>query len=122
MIYKNKEGEFITVKFSKRKGKFVIPNKIMDYELYIIESRDFIHWDELTEIIIPTGVLIIGVSAFEYCPNLTNVKIPNSVITVGEFAFWECNNLNIVIDNSNDKVGIGYGAFSNCKSVTWLKD
>ena len=121
MIYKNEGGEFIFVKFSKREGKVIIPDKIMDYKCCRIESRDFMHWDELTEIIIPEGVLSIGKSAFECCPNLINIKIPNSVISIGDFAFWECNNLNIIIDNSNDKVGIGYGAFSNCKSVKWLK-
>jgi len=42
MIYKNKDGEVLRVKFSSRKGKFIIPSIIADYKCSEIESKDTI--------------------------------------------------------------------------------
>lgn len=145
MIYKNKEGDFINVKFPKRKGKFIIPDKILDYECYEIEVDDFKRYNELTEIIIPESVInirsraffectnlmsvkisenliSIGEYAFLECKSLTNIQIPKSVKRIGNYAFWNCQNLDIVIDNSEKNIIVGNNTFGGCKSVTWLKD
>jgi hypothetical protein len=44
------------------------------------------------------------------------------VTSIGKSAFGGCSNLEIVIDNSKDNVKVVDGAFTGCKSVTWLKE
>lgn len=146
MIYKNKEGEIINVKCPKKKGKFVIPEFLGDYQCKVIEANEFTDWDELTEVIIPAGVISIGENAFACCRSLTSVNIPSSVTRIGRcafsecsgltsikipkgvtnigaYAFFGCNNLNIVIDNSEENYEGYYSsfAFDSCKSIKWLK-
>lgn len=67
MIYKNKEGEIINVKFPKREGKFIIPEFIGDYQCKVIETEEFVSWSELTEVIIPKSVEVIRRAAFCNC-------------------------------------------------------
>ena len=44
------------------------------------------------------------------------------VTSIGEKGFYECTGLDIVIDNLEEIVKVGYDAFKNCKSIKWLKD
>lgn len=67
---------------------------------------------------IPYGVTTIE-DAFFDCDNLTTVIIPNSVTIIGAGAFRDCDNLNsITIPNSVTYINGGGGAFGNCKSLT----
>ena len=78
--------------------------------------------EKCTDVVIPKGMTSIGAGAFAECSGLTSINIPESVTSIGETAFWGCSNLDIVIDNSKNKVEVGWDAFENCKSVKWLKD
>ncbi len=75
----------------------------------------------LNSIKIPESVTSIGAYAFFRCSSLTSINIPESLTSIGKEAFWGCYNLEIVIDNSEKKVKVGWNAFENCKSVKWLK-
>jgi hypothetical protein len=76
---------------------------------------------KLTSIEIPSSVTSIGGYAFYGCSGLTSIEIPSSVTSIGWGAFKGCKNADIVIDNSEEKVTVGYAAFYNCKSVTWKR-
>ena len=78
--------------------------------------------EKCTDVVIPKGMTSIGAGAFAECSGLTSIKIPEGVTSIGESAFGECSNLDIVIDNSEEKVEVGWDAFKNCKSVKWLKE
>jgi hypothetical protein len=73
------------------------------------------------ELVIPSSVTEIGISAFDGCKGITRVEIPSSVEKIRAYAFRGCLNLDIIIDNSEDNVSVGDGALKSCKSVTWLK-
>lgn len=63
---------------------------------------------QITEAIIPDGVIEISSSAFSNCASLRDVKIPDSVATIGDWAFKDCVNLkSIVIPDSVSSMGGG---------------
>ena len=68
---------------------------------------------------IPSGVKVIGKSAFDWCRNITSVTIPDGVEKIGERAFA---NLGIASLELPDSVTvIEYEALINCSSLTSLK-
>ena len=73
--------------------------------------------EELTSIILPPNLTIIGYNTFNNCLNLTSVVIPNSVTSIGDKAFNNCIRLtSITIGNS--VTSIGDSAFSDCNELT----
>lgn len=46
--------------------------------------------EEVTSVIIPDDVTVIGDFAFSNCSNLTSVIIPNTVESIGRYAFYGC--------------------------------
>ena len=73
----------------------------------------------------------LGVIRDDSYKELNSVSIPAKVridgkvydvTSIGEKGFYECKGLDIVIDNLEEIVKVGYDAFKNCKSVKWLKD
>ena len=84
------------------------------------------HWTfygcrSLTSITIPESVTSIGENAFADCSSLKSIKIPKGVTSIDYQAFKGCKNLDVVIDNKEQNVEIGYGALDDCKSVKFLK-
>jgi hypothetical protein len=73
------------------------------------------------EVTIPESVTKIDGYAFNGCSSLTSITIPKSVTSIDKDAFGGCKNLDVVIDNKEQNVKIGYGAFNDCKSVKFLK-
>ena len=56
----------------------------------------FIYCVELTEIVIPESVTIIGEAAFLGCDKLTNIVIPKSITSINDNAFDKCTALTTV--------------------------
>ncbi|MBO7617493.1 MAG: leucine-rich repeat protein [Bacteroidales bacterium] len=71
----------------------------------------------LTSVVIPNTVSIIGDYAFQGCESFTSMIIPNSVVTIGEAAFGECYSL-ASINIPNTVTSIGISAFYACTSLT----
>lgn len=66
---------------------------------------------------IPSGVTVIGESAFANLDGLTQVTIPAGVTTIGQYAFHGCDGLaDVVIPGS--VTNIGEGALSMCGRLT----
>ena len=71
----------------------------------------------LTEYSIPSGVAVVGWSAFAECSDLTSVIIPNSVTKIEQTAFYQCYNL-ADINIPDGVVEIGNMAFGHCAVTT----
>ncbi len=97
-----------------------IPAKINNIEVSEILEYAFYHCEELTSLVIPETIKIIGNSAFRSCTSLTSIKILGDVQTINKFTFAYCSSLQYVVI-SGDVQEIGYKAFSSCtdlKSIT----
>ena len=69
------------------------------------------------DVIIPSGVTIIGYSAFVRCTSLTNVVIPNGVKRIDWGAFYGCTSLTgVTIPGS--VTGIGNDVFKGCNCLS----
>lgn len=71
-----------------------------------------------TQLVLPSGITHIHQAAF-YHKNLTSVVIPDSVQVIGNSAFSSCENLTSVVIGNGVKT-IGGAAFSGCKKLTDL--
>ena len=79
-------------------------------------SGTFNGCDNLTSVVIPNSVTIIGEGAFSGCTSLLSVEIPNSVVSIFEGAFSHCTSLtSIALPNS--VIFIGESAFRGCDNL-----
>ena len=72
----------------------------------------------LTSVIIPNSVTSIGDEAFHWCSNLTSVTVPNSVTSIGKRVFRYCTSLTAVTIPNN--VSVGQWVFSRCTNLTFV--
>ncbi len=67
--------------------------------------------DTITNVDLPSTLLIIGSGAFSYCTSLKEIELPINLACIGSKAFAFCENLNKVTFPDN-LIFIGEGAFS----------
>lgn len=72
---------------------------------------------EITDLVIPDGVIAIAQYAFQNCSSLTSVNISNSVTSIGNYAFCDCTNLRLVTIPES-VTSIGSYAFRGCYFAT----
>ena len=99
----NTEGKFRfdstgehTVKYTLKDPTFMGTEFNLDYSELLKLGAVFVGCTQITEVIIPDSVVIIGDSAFYNCSNLISVTIGNSVNIIGEQAFYSCYDLTSV--------------------------
>ena len=69
------------------------------------------------DVVIPSGVSVIGAAALYGCASLTSVSILNSVTSIMDFALSSCTNLtSVTIPGS--VTSIGQSIFYDCTSLT----
>lgn len=70
----------------------------------------------ITDVIVPEGVLYIDMLAFSRCKSLEKVELPSTLLEIGQEAFKDCEKLESI--NIPDSVITVYtGAFSSCDSL-----
>lgn len=124
------DGEGVVIKeYKGREVQVRIPATIEGMPVKVIGGMAFFRlYDmgriygtvEITSVVIPAGVTIIGNEAFKGQNKLTSVTIPNSVTTLGSSVFRGCTNLEtIVIPNNITSIGDYAFSESGLKSFTW---
>lgn len=72
--------------------------------------------ESLTEIIIPEGLIEIGVECFKGCVSLATISLPESIVSIGEKAFSGCTSLKeITLPNGLSK--LSQRTFEECTSL-----
>ncbi len=73
--------------------------------------------DDLTSVVVPEGVTIIGNCAFLGCRNLKRVELPEGLRTIDAYAFMGCTGLESIVIPEGVKI-IAHGAFKDCSGLT----
>ena len=68
---------------------------------------------------IPDSVKIIGEGAFQYCHRLNEINIPDGITSIGDFTFGDCSNI-LSISIPDSVISIGENAFSGCVSASTI--
>ena len=85
-----------------------------DMANYVINSQPWNSYkDNITSVVIESGVTSIGNWAFRYCTGLMSVTIPASVTSISEYAFYACKGLTSVTIPAS-VTSIGQSAFALC--------
>ena len=74
-------------------------------------------FNSINSLVIPDSITIIGESAFMY-NELNSVVIGNSVITIGEYAFYDNQLTSITVPESVISIGASAFAFNQLTSIT----
>ena len=73
--------------------------------------------EDLSSVVIPEGVTIIGVCAFIGCKNLRHVELSEGLRTIDAYAFSGCTALESIIIPQSVRI-IAHGAFKGCTGLT----
>ena len=78
-------------------------------------------WDgnrnDITSVVVESGVTSVRRNAFESFTNLTSVTLPEGLTAIGLYAFSNCSNLQSITIPST-VTSIGDGAFDGCSAMT----
>lgn len=127
------ETDYFTFKYNKSAGaysvktteagaqqeKLTIPGKINGYKVTTVEDYCFIRNDKLKEVVLESGITIIGMSAFSSCSSLSSVTLPDSLIAVKKSAFSDCTSISRIVLSDNLRT-LEEGCFSGCKSLSQI--
>jgi BspA type Leucine rich repeat region (6 copies)/Concanavalin A-like lectin/glucanases superfamily len=89
--YTTNGGTTITITgYTGSGGAVTIPSTINGLPVVGFGDYAFSYCYNVTNIVIPEGVVFLGSGAFFNCAGLTNVILPNSLINIGDAAFNSC--------------------------------
>ena len=107
----NLDGSKVTLS-----GEVVIPEKVNDIDVTMIENQAFNGQSQITSLVLPNTVTSIGYQAFMEMDGLTRFDMPDSVETIGYGLFYGCNNLEEVKLSKNLK-GTMQTTFAYCSKL-----
>ena len=101
----------VLVKYVGNGGDVVIPSGVT-----IIGASAFRGCESITSVVIPSGVVTIKNAAFYECVNLVSVSFPEGLVSIEEYAFiWDESLTSITLPSTVNT--IGEAAFANCYSL-----
>ena len=100
------------ISWSLKNGVLTISGNGRMYDNY----GGFDYRNDITSVVIESGVTSIGYYAFQNCIDLASVTIPNSVTSIGKRAFYYCSSLKDII-LTNGITSIENYAFYGCTSL-----
>lgn len=97
-------------------GEIAIPDEVNGVPVTILADQCFAFAEDVTAVIIPETVKIIGLAAFTGCSSLTSAVIPEGVTSIAPALFSECSRLESVT-LPDSVTSIENNAFSYCTDL-----
>lgn len=98
------------LKYLGHDSKVVIPDEV------VWIGPSFEGHEEITEVVMPDSVKVLGSDAFAKCTNLASVRFSKNLETIGTRAFYECKSLTS-LDFPSSLRSIESYAFYNCGTI-----
>ncbi len=57
---------------------------------YIVADGACYYCSEITQVVLPETVVLLGRSAFRYCEAMETINLPESILAIGDYAFSHC--------------------------------
>lgn len=119
IIYLLDNGKASVMQQSGLTGDIVIPETVRhngtDYTVTSVQNNAFTH-NDITSIVLPNTVSVMGDACFSSCINLVSVTLPAGLTSLGNSMFSSCFSLTS-IDLPHGLVSIGGGCFSSCYNI-----
>lgn len=80
-------------------------------------TSDGSHYPNLTTVVLPEGLEVIGWMAFEECAALESINLPDSLTEIGGYAFKNCVSLTGIAQLPSSVSKVDAQAFYGCKSL-----
>jgi hypothetical protein len=94
--YEIAENQVTIITYLGTDEEVVIPDKIEEYPVTVLEDYSFSTNGVLKSVVLPSDLLTIGTRCFYQCTNLMNIEIPDKVTTIGRYAFGGCIRLQTI--------------------------
>lgn len=101
---------------TKTAGRIVIPDMVKGLDIRVIDDYAFMLCRQLTEVVMPQHLIVIGGAAFFYCDSLQRVELPRYTRSIGSYAFSDCKQMK-TLRLSPNITAIGSYAFSGCEAL-----
>ena len=92
---------------------------IIPYSINIIGKHQFDGFTKIGKVYIGDNVISIEEKAFAYCSSLKSIFIPKSVVKIGRQVFVSCENIKIYCEAEEKPAGWSDDWHYNSENVTW---
>ena len=101
--YRIQDDYAVIMRYIGNKTDVVIPEKLDNYPVKVIESESFYQHVNIEKVTIPESIEKIGSSAFYRCYSLKGIFIPKNVKVIEGNPFFRCSSLEyIYVDENNE--------------------
>jgi len=107
------DGTLEITGFTGIRSNLVIPAEIDGAAVTAISSHAFADADHLESVVLPEGLVEIGIYAFDNCVNLTEISLPSTLTDIRNNAFSNCTQLT-EITIPEGVTSLDYFVLGNC--------
>ena len=119
-IFKHSDGIITGLTYyGKTRTEIIIPSKIDGINITQIGAQAFSFEENISSVVIPSGVVSIGQKAFYGCEGLIMITIPNSVTSMGAEVFASCDVVTIYCEAVAKPDGWNAGWMVSGTPVVW---
>nr|WP_300409811.1 leucine-rich repeat domain-containing protein [uncultured Ruminococcus sp.] len=116
VLYNKNKTKIVAYPNGKKTTQITIPKKVNT-----IGELSFAYQRYLKKVTFSKDVKKIDKMAFLNCEKLSSINIPINITTINRMAFAGCKSVSKLTINSNKKLSIGYGAFSELNKLKSLQ-